>query len=345
MSIERVEDEVDSTIETYGRPVDSDALQESIDRALSGLRGFNRNWQLYDRYSIDRMIDPETDFESEFDRVREATPRELQDVEDRVSIVPGTSVADTDLRIEKRVTAASARGPIEVEIDITNISLDQMSGLVVREYLQFGFRPVSIDSDGVYRDSTVTWVVNGLEPLGVTTLRLRVSSDGSREFESETEISAITAVRTQTEIRSRRRTELPVVVGRPDVRMKVEGLGRRADVMENLEIPILLKNVGDGVADAVVIRVTLPLELDHHQLDDTDFERALSIDVRNIKPDETRSIPLRIRATESGSHRATIELMEQRERLERIRLTIDVRQPRSNPDDDIRSPRDERDRP
>lgn len=344
MNIERVEDDTDSTIETIGRPVDPIALRESIDRAISRLRTFNSQWEQYDPYSIGRPDrDANVDFESDLTEVPEAASWELRDIEGRVKLVPGTSVADTDLRIEKRVTAAAANQTFNVEIGITNTSLDRMSGLVVREYLQYGFRPVAIDSDSVYRDSTITWVVNDLESLDTVTLKFSVRSDGAQEFESDTEISAITAVRTQTEVRPRRRTERPAS-GRPDVRMKVEGLGRRVAVLENLEIPILLKNVGDGVADSVVIRVTLPFELDHHQLDDTDIEREISINVRDLDPGETQTIPLRIRATESGLHRATVELFERRSQLDRVQLTVDAQSRESSPDD-LRSRRDERRRP
>jgi len=336
MSIERVEDDTDSTIEIIGRPVDAWAMRDSIDRAISGLRAFNSDWKQYDRYSITDPAGDEMDFDSGLTDVREASSWELRDVEGRVKLVPGTSVADTDLRIEKRVTAASADQMFDVAIDITNTSLDRMSGLVVREYLQYGVQPVSIDSDSVYRDSTITWVVNDLDSGDTVTLVFRVRSDGAREFESETEISAVTAVRTQTEVRSRRRTELPTA-GIPDVRMKVEDLGRRVDVLENLEIPILLKNIGDGVADSVVIRVTLSFELDHHQLDDNDIEREVSINVRDLAPGETRTIPLRIRATESGVHRATIDLVERRRRLDRFRLTVET-QPRATSSDDRRRP-------
>jgi hypothetical protein len=342
MSIERVVDDTDSMTETTGQPVDSIALRESIDRAISGLRTFNSDWKEYDRYSVwnpegDNNIDSSTDFTE----VPEASSWELRDIEDRVKLVPGTSVADTDLRIEKRVAAGSVKRAFEIEIEITNTSLDRMSGLVVREYLQAALQPVSIDGNGLYRDSTITWVVNDLDPLDMVTLRFQVRADRAREFESETEISAVTAVRTQIEVRSRRRTESPAT-GSPDVRMLVEEPGRQVDVLENLEIPILLRNVGDGTAEMVVIRVTLPLELDHHQLDENDLKRELSINVRDLNPNETRTIPLRIRATEAGSHRATVDLIEQRQRLDRVRLTIEARPRDRSPVDSPRLRRDNR---
>ena len=335
-----LEADVGITTETRGELINSIAMQDSIERAMDDLLEVDTLWRKYDRYALPHR-DERRDFNFDpDDQVLSATADEVAEVEQSVRLVPGSEVADSDLRIEKRSPDAPAGEPFNVEIDITNTSESPMSGLIVREYLPLNFRPLFVSHQGVYRDSTVTWVVNDLRPQERETLKLEIRSRRTELFHSQTEISAVAAVRTRTEVTDERRRSGDTLPRREtergrysDVQMEMDPPTDMVKIRTNLEIPIRLKNFGGGRATGVVIRVVLPVELDHKELISEDTDRSVSVRISSLEPGEARIIPLRIRAMERGEHLATAELLENKRLLTIKPFTIVARDPDEVRDD------------
>lgn len=94
------------------------------------------------------------------DRTIPEDPQILIDqLEEQVRVIPGDSIAASDLRIEKTSPAAAAEGGIQLRIRVTNLSPYSIRGLIIRERLPQSWKPTAVNLDGLYRNDTVTWLV------------------------------------------------------------------------------------------------------------------------------------------------------------------------------------------
>jgi hypothetical protein len=310
----------DQIIRISGRAINSITLKSEIAAALERLDLRRRDdWRRSERFR-DTLMDF-SDTASDIPRVPEATRDELDLIKSSVRVVPGSSVGDSDLYIEKRIVPAQQRNEFEIEISVTNQSPRRMSGLLVHEHLGSSVEPVFIDDGGVFRDSRVTWVIDDLRPLKTQTIRLQVRSDSAGTISTRTVISAVAAVTSEVVVESDRRTRF--TPGRSDVQLTIGKVPRTATVSEKLEISFRLKNVGTGPATEVVLRIDLPAGLDHFHLEKDDVDRTVDVTIRDLEPNTSRVKVLRLTAVEPGQQTAVVELLENRKQTDLT--TFDIR--------------------
>ncbi len=318
-------------VEQIGSP------QRLIDRALSQLRN-DISWR---RSGFDRLSGrpngsrPTLTEDPEF---------AVDDLASRVRVVPGDTVTSSNLKVEKVAPTNPGRGEFEIRIRLTNLSRDRMSGIVVRELLPAVWAPKQMQPRGVYRGTTVTWLVNDLEPFQDEVLTLQVESTEAGRFDSLTEVSATAAVTNDVTIVGRARPLPPVTtpiepirdlireplrprepfrpreparspVKLPDVRLILESEPKPVTVGEWATVNFRIENVGEVDAVGVSLLVTLTPRLDHHALNEDDVKREVDSTVRRLAPGETRRIPLVVKPTFRGRHFATAELKLQNQQL------------------------------
>lgn len=312
-----------------GRLIESMPLRNRVADSLARLRRDDWQQSFGNPIGLNRN-EPNT-------TLRESTVGEIREAESNVRVIPGDAVAEHQLRIEKVFPSESAGNEITVEIRILNTGSETVSGLVVREYLprNAGVRGTQ-PPDALFRDDTLIWVVNDLRPfdeqiLQFTVLANPVSSGISRRptFESSTEVSALTAVASRTLVRDDSRNRQPSVpvreplpavdeplsipplgsAGRPDVRLRIDEPVDPVKVGQSIEVNFVVRNFGTAAAEGVGLRVTLDQGLSHHMLADDDPIREVVNSVRRLEPNETRTIPLRMRATRAGQFQSSAEMI------------------------------------
>ncbi|MBL8817682.1 MAG: DUF11 domain-containing protein [Planctomyces sp.] len=327
---------------TVGRLTESSPLPRIINDALRRLPTRER-WQ---------MALSSGEFGNEFpvqDRMlEEASELELRDLESRVRVIPGGEIAEHDLRIEKIYPTESSGTDVTVEVALLNVGNDTIRGLLVREYLPRGTQIRDADNGAILRDDVLTWLVDSLPPYEERILRFtavapvqgRLSSRRTR-FESQTEVSALSAVTSITEVRDRSpigRPTLPLedfddldrplperptpsrpgLITAPDVRMMVREPLTPVQVGSIVEVMFELTNVGDGIAKQVEVRVNLDPGMRHVK---TDGSIVVS-EANNLKPGDTREIPLRFRLTGPGEYLPSAELFLNGESVDWKRMRI-----------------------
>ena len=302
-------------IERQGKRIRSPRSAELIRNALFSLR--RDDWLAY---SAVQAAGRETPVGQVLREDSEATVNELTN---RVSVIPGNDVAVSELKIEKVAPEDAGNGEFEIQIRITNESRGTIDGLIVREMLPISWRPISVFPNAVFRDSVVTWLVKPLRPFEEETLSLRVFSEEMGRFESYTEVSATSAV-VAAEPRisepPRRPTiperTLPPVVRLPKVELTLIEPPRTVNVGNDVDVLFQVKNVGDAPAVGVNLRVHLPLGLDHHDLLTDELDRRVDARIRTLQPNEKRQMRLTVQPTTRGRHFATAELMLQESQLD-----------------------------
>ena len=315
--------------EIIGRSVVVGALKDNITFALRQLdRERSGDWKEFDRFlNQDRRV---SDVESTGIPVREATYDELAAVESGIRIVPGAEVTESDLRIEKQTLAVPGQDAVDIVISVTNRSGQyQMSGLLIREQLPYELRPLSIDSGGVYLDSTVTWVIDGLQPHQSQIVRMRVRTDSNRELETETEISATAAVTSRIRVQSDRRTDF--VPGYSKITLATGKVPQTANLLETIAIPFRLSNVGNATAKEVILKITLPEGLDHYRLADKDINRDVDVRIRNLEAGATKDVTLRVLTKSAGDQTAIVVLSEDGDELRIDTFSIFIQEEESAP--------------
>jgi len=303
----------ETVTEAIGSSVVVGALKDNITFALRQLdREGSGDWKQFDRFlNQDRRV---SDFESTGIPVREVTSDELAVVESSIRIVPGFEVTESDLRIEKRILAVPGQDAVDIVINVTNRSGQyQMSGLLIREQLPYGLRPLSIDSGGVYLDSSVSWVIDDLEPHKNQIVRMRVRAGSNRELETETEIAATAAVTSRIRVQSDRGTEF--VPGRSKIILTTGKVPQTANRLETIAIPFRISNVGNAAAEEVILQITLPEGLDHYRLTQKDINRDVDVRLQNLKPGATKDVTLRVLTKIAGDQTAIVALSEDGDEL------------------------------
>jgi len=277
----------------------------------------------------------------------------VRDLESRVQVIPGILVAEHDLRVQKTVPKESTTGELTIQISLTNLSNQTIDGLLVREILPLNTVVRGAVPEGLLRDGTLTWLVDDLRPAEESMLRVTVLPSNSTRpgsarpgsarpgnprsapnslFESMTEVSALTAVTTRTEVTREemledpfpsiapRREAAPIerrefpprpeVAGEPELQLVIEDPGVSASVGEWTQIRFTLSNRGTAEALDVKLRLTLDQALDHSELINRPTpERQVFVTVARLGAGESKRFRLEVRPNTSAETISTAEVL------------------------------------
>ena len=253
----------------------------------------------------------------------------IRNLEARIQVTPGVRVSSQDLRIEKSAPQESGTGEVTIQVTITNLAMSSIDGLLVRELLPLGTRVRGTSPAGLLHDATLTWLVNDLRPQQERVLRFTVipAADprGRRDtfFETQTEISALTAVKTRTIVTDDRlptrppvRTLPPAVSRAPRLRLQIAEPESTAVVGKWTTVQFRISNIGNANADRVKLRLMLDEMLDHHALNDDDLERKVDAPIASIAPGRSLDFELVVRPRRTGVALSTAELIFEDEQLD-----------------------------
>lgn len=343
---------LDVTFQRLGSTTDQDGLGETgvlgelieslpepgfIERALSSLG--RDGWR--DNLGNYRSSPTRTD-----ESLPESTFSEMRALESDIRVLPGAMVASQDIRVEKSAPTASESGEIFIEISITNPGTEVIDGLLVREHLPRQTLVRAASPEPVFRDDTLTWLINDLRPSENRTLQFTVfptavqESDSDLLFESDTEVSALLAVTSPTQVSDSRSststTRDPVtrdpVTRNPVSRRPISAADVRLTIEEPVETPLVgewtrvvfnVTNTGDLSASDLKLRLTLDDSLDHADLLDRPNDRQVYVSVKRLEPGESRSFRLEVRPMQPGNSISTAEVLSEGSQigLEEFRLT------------------------
>lgn len=346
--------EDDATSITRGELIVDEALPRLIERAVRGLP--RDDWRITFSDPVGGTLRPRSNRwpATPEETLPESSAAAVLALESRVRIIPGDSVAANELRIEKSAPAESGGSEVTVEINVLNVGINTVSGLLVREFLPRGTRVRRAEPQAAFRDDTLTWLLEELKPFDEQVLRFTVVAAASpgpasrrSRFESATEVSAAAAVASPTVVRNERplrtpatlptpvspaspvprpRLEprnnsrpaelpLPAVTQRPDVRLRIMEPLTAVPVGQTVEVNFIVENRGTLAAEGVGLRVTLDDGLSHHTLIGTERRREVINGVRRLEPGDTRTIVLRMRPTVAGSLVSTAEMIFEGQQL------------------------------
>ncbi len=274
----------------------------------------------------------------------------VRDLESRISVTPSVMVSRQDLRIEKTVPQRSATGEVVMQVTITNLARNVIDGLLVREQLPYGTKVRGHVPAGTLRDATLTWLVRDLQPQEAQILRFTVipADDpiGGRDtlFESQTEVSALTAVTTRTLVTEEMFKPVPArpisgtrsqeITRAPKLRLRIVGPESAATAGAWTTVMFRISNIGNTSAEDVRLRLNLDEVLDHHALSDDDLDRQLDAPIARIAPGETLDFELVVKPRRTGEAVSTAELLfgDQQLYLQTFRFTTrDANAARSAP--------------
>jgi hypothetical protein len=295
-----------------------------VDRAVRSL--LRDNWQA--TIGLREGLDNHNDRD---DMVRESPLAEVRNLESRIRVTPGVLVSRQDLRVEKTVPESSATGEVTMQVMVNNLGRDTIDGLIVRELLPIGTRVRGAVPDCAFRDSTLTWLLTRLEPQQEQVLRFTVipADDpvGARKtlFESQTEVSALTAVKTRTVVsedllppvppRTPGRNRPPENVRAPRLRLQIAEPEDGAIVGTWTTVNFRITNIGTASAENVKLRLVLDSLLDHHALQDDDILRQVDAPIATIRPGRHLDFELVVRPRRAGEMASSAELLFDGEQL------------------------------
>ena len=314
-----IREEPNEELITRGRLFDSLPDPRFVDRIV--LQLLRDNW----RQSVGL---PNGDVGLPQDVLEDSPLAAVRDLESRVQVIPGTFVAEHDLRVEKTVPEESATGEVTIQVILTNLGQKKIDGLLVREIMPVDTQVRGAEPKGVLRDDTLTWLIDDLRPEEERVVRFtilpssRIANVGD-VFESLTEVSALTAVTSATEVvedrpvRSRRTEEerpvrrRPTVPTKPDLQMVI--VEPEADASVGRWTQVLFELSNNGTADAfdVKLRVTLDDSLEQPELlnQPRSDNRHVYVNVPRISAGESRPFRLKVRPTTSGELVSTAEII------------------------------------
>ena len=305
-----------ATFGEIGRPVRSLQVDDLIQRNILALRD---EWRIFnERLSLSRidMASPTLPEDSAY---------AVEELYSQVTVFPGDYVTSNSLQVKKEAPSAPESGEFDIQIRVTNSGLDRISGIIVRELLPPEWSPINMSPQGVFRDSSVMWLLDPLDPRQAAELSVRVVSNRSGSFQSQTEVSAISAVSTPVKVEPEARSLPPVApVEYPELRLTFDPRPTPATVGEWVDVYFEIENIGNVTANGVILYVELPLDLDHEHLDPTDFDRRVDSTVRRLEPGEKRRKQLVVRPDRRGRHRSTASLYLQKQRLTTKDFEIDA---------------------
>lgn len=289
-----------------------------LDRAVRSL--LRDSWQatIGLRDGLDNLIDRD-------DMVPESPLADVRKLESRIRVTPGVLVSRQDLRVEKTVPESSATGEVTMQVMVNNLGRDTIDGLIVRELLPIGTKVRGAVPDCAFRDSTLTWLLTSLEPQQEQVLRFTVipADDpvGARKtlFESQTEVSALTAVKTRTVVsedllppmppRTPIRNRPPEIARAPRLRLQIAEPENGAIVGTWTTVNFRITNIGTASAENVKLRLVLDTLLDHHALRDDDILRQVDAPIATIRPGTHLDFELVVRPRRAGEMVSSAELL------------------------------------
>ena len=286
-----------------------------VDRAVRSL--LRDNWQatLGLRDGLDNL--------NGLDNIVPESPlAEVRNLESQIRVTPGVLVSRQDLRVEKTVPESSATGEVTIQVMVNNLGRDTIDGLIVRELLPIGTKVRGAVPDCAFRDSTLTWLLTRLEPQQEQVLRFTVipveDPVGARKtvFESQTEVSALTAVKTRTVVSEDLlprvppiRNRPPVIARTPRLRLQIAKPEDDAIVGSWTTVKFRITNIGNDSAESVKLRLVLDNLLDHHALQDDDILRQVDALIATIEPGKRLDFELVVRPRRAGEMESSAELM------------------------------------
>jgi hypothetical protein len=352
-----IRSESNPDVVTRGRLVDSLPDTYFVERIVRRLR--QDNWR-------EALGLPGDDLGLPQDNLPESPLADVEDLESRVKVTPGAYVSTHDLRVKKSVPEETASGDITIQVSLSNLGDKTIDGLLVREILPFDTVVRGASPKAVFRDDTLTWLVDDLRPAEEYVLRFTVvaptgfSVSGGRRsrFESLTEVSAATAVAARTRVTDEspvvdpfpserlRRAPTPALpprrettprrelAGSPSLRLAIQEQQEIARVGEWTQVMFALTN--SGTADAVAVKLRLILD---DSLDQPDLlrlpvkDRVVFVDVPRVAAGETRRFRLEVRPNSSGETLSTAEVLLDGARVDRrtfrlVARSVDESRPR-----------------
>ena len=212
-----------------------------------------------------------------------------------------------------------------MQVMVNNLGRDTIDGLIVRELLPIGTKVRGAVPDCAFRDSTLTWLLTSLEPQQEQVLRFTVipADDpvGARKtlFESQTEVSALTAVKTRTVVsedllppmppRTPIRNRPPEIARAPRLRLQIAEPENGAIVGTWTTVNFRITNIGTASAENVKLRLVLDTLLDHHALQDDDILRQVDAPIATIRPGTHLDFELVVRPRRAGEMVSSAELL------------------------------------
>ncbi len=265
----------------------------------------------------------------------------VRNLESRIRVTPGVQVSRQDLRIEKTAPQRSGTGEVTMQITITNLARNVIDGLLVRELLPDGTMVRGTVPAGILRDATLTWLVSNLRPQEEQVIRFTVipvdDPIGGRDtlFESQTEVSALTAVTTRTVVteemfqpsptRPPSGSLPPEVTRAPKLRLRIAEPEAAATAGAWATVMFRISNMGNTNAEGVRLRLALDEVLDHHALADDDVDRIVDAPIARIAPGETLDFELVVKPRRSGEAVSTAELLLSGQQLDLQTFRITTR--------------------
>ena len=356
-----IRSEMNPDMVTRGRLVDSLPDTYFVDRIVRRLR--QDNWR-------EALGLPGDDLGVPQDNLPESPLADVEDLESRVKVTPGAYVSTHDLRVEKSVPEETTSGDITIQVSLSNLGDKTIDGLLVREILPFDTVVRGVSPNAVFRDDTLTWLVDDLRPAEEYVLRFTVvaptgfSVSGGRRslFESLTEVSAATAVAARTRVTDespivdpfpserlrpapaplprRETTPRRELAGTPTLRLSIQDQQEIARVGEWTQVMFALTNSGTADAEAVRLRLVLDESLDQPDLLRLPVaDRVVFVDVDKVAVGQTRRFRLEVRPNASGETLSTAEVLLEGSRVDRrtFRLVArDADESRPRPENVIR---------
>jgi hypothetical protein len=302
-----------------------------VDRAVRSL--------LRDHWRASMGLKGGLDNLDDLDRIVPESPlTEVRNLESRIRVTPGVLVSRQDLRVEKTVPESSATGEVTMQVMINNLGRDTIDGLIVRELLPIGTKVRGAVPNCAFRDSTLTWLLTRLEPQQEQVLRFTVipvdDPVGARKtlFESQTEVSAVTAVTTRTVVSddllppilpgTSVRNRPSEIARAPRLRLQIAEPENGAVVGSWTTVKFRITNIGNASAEGVKLRLVLDGLLDHHALQNDDLLRQVDAPIATINPSNHLDFELVVRPLRAGEMESSAELMfdDQQLALQRFRF-------------------------
>ena len=334
LAVDYSRDQLKITLEPYlerqGQPTRSVDMDAVIQKTMRSLRD---DWQTVSQRELENR------YLGSGRPLPEDPQFLLDDLYDQVRVLPGDFVSENNLLVEKDVPPGPLSGEFDIIIRVRNQGLDSVSGIVVRELLPTAWSPLETMPQGVFRDSTITWLLPALASREVAEVRVRVQSTERGAFQSFTEVSATGAVSTPAEVLPERRP-LPRIapepepepdpipprterrslppVGFPRLRLTFDDRPTRTTVGKTVDVVFRIENIGTEAALDVDLLIDVPLALDHWRLEPTDINRTLQSSLPRIEPGESIDRTLTVTPDRAGRHVPSATLL-------REGITLDTR--------------------
>lgn len=296
---------------------DVDFVERAVDQIV---RGAWRQAQSGGRFGDDR------ESESFREELAESSATDVRRLEQSVRVIPGAGISEQQLQVEKLVPEEVEGDVVELRIRLTNAGRQTINGLLVRETLPAGTRVRQAFPEPVFRDATLTWLIDGFRPgeerilefTAVPALDTTFPRGVFRDllFESDTEVSAVLAVAAPVEVLEAggssevREPPLSPAAGFADVRMLLDEPDQLGTVGVETRYFFNVTNDGTAPSNALRLRVTLDATLKHKQLQDGVEPRQVFVAVRPLQPGEARRYELVVRPLVAGPAVSTAELLD-----------------------------------